>query len=119
MTVLLASYNQTKQQVSLLQQKLAEMEQQVRPVINLANEVKAQAEEKGVSLRDLALMLCPELENGSAGAAKSDRPRKQRDTKVYTNPHSGEVVETKGGNHKVLKAWKAQYGNDAVESWKK
>ncbi|RFQ08223.1 transcriptional regulator, partial [Pseudomonas sp. ATCC 13867] len=22
-----------------------------------------------------------------------------------------------GGNHKVLKAWKAQYGAEAVESW--
>ncbi|EPG5989341.1 transcriptional regulator, partial [Pseudomonas aeruginosa] len=25
--------------------------------------------------------------------------------------------ETKGGNHKVLKAWKEQYGSETVESW--
>jgi hypothetical protein len=30
---------------------------------------------------------------------------------------SDEVVETKGGNHKVLKEWKAEYGSDTVESW--
>ncbi|MDI7111006.1 transcriptional regulator, partial [Pseudomonas aeruginosa] len=23
----------------------------------------------------------------------------------------------KGGNHKVLKAWKEQYGSETVESW--
>jgi hypothetical protein len=37
--------------------------------------------------------------------------------KVYKNPHTGEVVETKGGNHKTLKEWKAEYGSDTVESW--
>jgi hypothetical protein len=26
-------------------------------------------------------------------------------------------VETKGGNHKTLKEWKAKYGSDKVESW--
>jgi hypothetical protein len=37
--------------------------------------------------------------------------------KVYKNPESGEVVETKGGNHKTLKEWKAKYGSEKVESW--
>jgi hypothetical protein len=27
------------------------------------------------------------------------------------------VIETKGGNHKELKAWKEKYGADTVESW--
>ncbi|MDG9812333.1 transcriptional regulator, partial [Pseudomonas juntendi] len=27
------------------------------------------------------------------------------------------IIETKGGNHKLLKEWKAQYGADEVESW--
>lgn len=31
--------------------------------------------------------------------------------------HSGEVVESKGGNHKTLKDWKAQYSAQEVESW--
>ncbi|MGE8457076.1 MAG: H-NS histone, partial [Pseudomonas alloputida] len=33
------------------------------------------------------------------------------------NPHNGEVIETKGGNHKTLKEWKATWGGDVVESW--
>ncbi|MCS9086840.1 transcriptional regulator, partial [Pseudomonas aeruginosa] len=32
-------------------------------------------------------------------------------------PDTGEVVETKGGNHKVLKAWKEQYGAQTVDGW--
>jgi hypothetical protein len=49
--------------------------------------------------------------------AKPKGTRKPRQIKIYKNPHSGEVVETKGGNHKVLKEWKAEYGSDEVESW--
>lgn len=36
---------------------------------------------------------------------------------IYKNPESGEVVETKGGNYRTLKEWKAEYGSDTVESW--
>ncbi|WP_164661673.1 DNA binding protein, partial [Pseudomonas viridiflava] len=36
---------------------------------------------------------------------------------VYQNPHTGELIETKGGNHRGLKAWKEQYGVDTVDSW--
>ena len=43
--------------------------------------------------------------------------RKPRQVKKYKNPHTGEIVETKGGNHKTLKEWKAQWGGDVVESW--
>ncbi len=43
--------------------------------------------------------------------------RKARNVKMYKNPHNGEVVETKGGNHKLLKQWKSEYGRDEVESW--
>lgn len=43
--------------------------------------------------------------------------RKARVVKVYKNPHSGEIVETKGGNQRTLKAWKNEYGADEVESW--
>lgn len=54
---------------------------------------------------------------GKAVAAAPERKRRRRKLKIYTNPHSGEVVKTRGGNHRVLKAWKAEYGGDEVESW--
>jgi len=37
--------------------------------------------------------------------------------KLYKNPNTGEIIETKGGNHKGLKEWKAEHGSDTVESW--
>ncbi|MGS6472833.1 histone-like nucleoid-structuring protein, MvaT/MvaU family [Pseudomonas aeruginosa] len=73
----------------------------------------------GKSLREVVAILDPESDRDSAkrGVRVGQSTRRERAVKVYQNPHTGEVVETKGGNHKVLKAWKAEYGNDTVESW--
>ncbi len=43
--------------------------------------------------------------------------RRKRKLKVYKNPNTGEVVETRGGNQKTLKAWKEEHGDETVESW--
>ncbi|GLU39176.1 MULTISPECIES: histone-like nucleoid-structuring protein, MvaT/MvaU family [unclassified Pseudomonas] len=72
----------------------------------------------GKNLKDIIGILDPAA--GVVGrkvSHKVDARRKARVVKVYKNPHTGETVETKGGNHKVLKAWKTEYGNDTVESW--
>ncbi|MNH44318.1 hypothetical protein D3C79_1064480 [compost metagenome] len=53
----------------------------------------------------------------STAATSTSAQRKPREVKRYKNPHSGEVVETKGGNHKILKQWKQEHGSDTVESW--
>ena len=49
------------------------------------------------------------------------RPRRQgtrRVLKHYKNPHTGEIVSTKGGAlNKTLKSWKLRYGPMEVESW--
>lgn len=73
----------------------------------------------GKSLRDVVAILDPASARGAAarGVGTGRAKRRLRVVKVYKNPHTGEVVETKGGNQKTLKAWKAQYGSDAVESW--
>lgn len=50
---------------------------------------------------------------------KSDKnTREPRQLMTYKNPHTGEVVQTKGGNHKTLKQWRQQYGKEAVNDWK-
>ena len=73
--------------------------------------------EYGVSLRDIISLLDPQAHRRSATAAPAFGSRRQRQIKVYKNPETGEVVETKGGNHKVLKVWKKQYGAATVEGW--
>jgi hypothetical protein len=74
--------------------------------------------EYGFSLRNIVAILDPQSSSRRAPAvAETKGTRKARTIKVYKNPHSGEVVETKGGNHKTLKEWKAKYGSETVESW--
>lgn len=71
------------------------------------------------SLRDVIALLDPEYAREAVrrGPNAGQPKRRARVVKVYKNPHTGEVVETKGGNHRVLKAWKGEYGTDVVESW--
>lgn len=54
----------------------------------------------------------------SATDATGKGNRKPRKMMRFTNPHTGEVVETRGGNQATLKAWRQQYGKDEVERWK-
>lgn len=71
----------------------------------------------GYSLKDVINLLDPHVGRRSSASEPKSGARKARQVKVYKNPHTGEVVETKGGNHKGLKAWKAKHGADTVESW--
>lgn len=74
--------------------------------------------EYGVSLKGIIALLDPQVRTNVTASVSAPRSqRRQRQVKVYKNPESGEVVETKGGNHKVLKAWKEQYGSNKVEGW--
>lgn len=74
--------------------------------------------EFGYSLRNIVAILDPQSSNHRAPVAAAPKgTRKARVVKVYKNPHTGEVVETKGGNHKTLKVWKAEHGSSNVESW--
>lgn len=76
--------------------------------------------EYGYSLKNIISLLDPHASRAprAAPAAASSRgQRKPRAVKVYKNPHTGEVVETKGGNHKTLKEWKSEFGAATVESW--
>lgn len=71
----------------------------------------------GYSLRNVIAILDPQTSNRASEPEVPKSARKPRSVKIYKNPRSGEVVETKGGNHKTLKAWKAEHGSDEVESW--
>ena len=72
----------------------------------------------GYSLRDIIKLLDPQAGRRAAAPAVAEKaPRRARQVKQYKNPHNGEIIETKGGNHKLLKEWKAEYGADEVEGW--
>ena len=70
------------------------------------------------NLRDIILILDPQAGRGSSKADDSKGSRKARVVKIYVHPDTNERVETKGGNQKVLKAWKEEFGSEIVESWR-
>jgi hypothetical protein len=86
--------------------------------IEFESKLRALLGEYSYSLKDVINLLDPQAGHSRAPAVESKvGSRKPRQVKVYKNPDTGEVVETKGGNHKTLKDWKAQHGASIVESW--
>ncbi|MCD1608607.1 histone-like nucleoid-structuring protein, MvaT/MvaU family [Stutzerimonas kunmingensis] len=113
----LAEFRKLEEQLAL---QLAELEAMksdgsLQREMEFEDKLRALMAEYDVNLPNLINILDPQAKAPRA-AASTDK-RRERKIKLYKNPHTGEVVETKGGNHKVLKAWKAEFGNDEVESW--
>jgi len=69
----------------------------------------------GKNVRDVISILSPDA-GGPAHQEKTKR--KARVLKVYVHPDTDEIIETKGGNHKLLKSWKQKFGEEKVESWR-
>lgn len=75
--------------------------------------------EYGFTLRDVINVLGAQaLKRKPAPVVAEKASRKAREMKTYKHLQRGEVVQTKGGNHTVLKSWKAAHGAATVESWR-
>ncbi len=96
--------------------KRDELAPTVKAQLEFLEGVEAQAAALGLTNTDVALFLYPSLKPGEK-QVKTRKPHKPRALKVYVNPNTGASIETKGGNHKVLKEWKAEHGSDVVEGW--
>ena len=118
---LVHEYKSCEDQVKALQARMAKIQEDP----NFAKERKFEQSlrdlmaENGKSLRDIIAILDPDAALTRAKPQQSDtrQQRKPRQVKVYKNPHNDEIIETKGGNHRGLKAWKEEYGSDVVEGW--
>jgi hypothetical protein len=117
----LAEFRKLEQQLAA---QLAELETLkndtgLKKEIEFETKLRTLLGEYGYSLREIVGILDPQDGKNRKGApaATEKATRKARSVKVYKSPLTGEVVETKGGNHKLLKAWKAQFGSAEVESW--
>ena len=117
MSSLLTTYAQQEQQMKELAEKLKKMEEDPRlqAEIEFKNQLEALMKEYEKSAADVLSLLNPEP--ASSTAAASTGTRRKRKLKIYKNPNTGEVVETRGGNQKTLKAWKEEHGDETVESW--
>jgi len=87
--------------------------------IEFETKLRKLLEQYGFSLNHIINLLEPKTTARRQSASPVAKTRKPRGLKVYKNPKTGEVIETKGGNHKALKEWKAEHGADVVEGWLK
>lgn len=117
--VLLNSVNSSSNSLPSLQNlKHSKAASEMQAEIQFETKLRDLLADYGYSLRDIINILDPQANRRSAAPAVAEKaPRRARQIKQYKNPHNGEIIETKGGNHKLLKEWKAQYGTDEVESW--
>nr|NLU58559.1 DNA binding protein [Pseudomonas sp. BIGb0427] len=117
----LAEFRRLEQQLAL---QLAELEAMKvmtpsRQKWSSKKKLRALLGEYSYSLRDVINILDPQAHKRQQAPAVAEKAtRKPREVKTYKNPHNGELIQTKGGNHAVLKAWKAEHGAEAVESWR-
>lgn len=112
---MLAEYREIERQLQELRQRHESLQnsEELKRDLQFADELSTLVKEYGKTTAQVVQIIAPELL-----ADKPSAPaRRQRATKVYTNPHTGQVIETKGGNHKGLRAWKDEHGADVVESW--
>lgn len=112
---LINEYRSTEAAIQDLQDRLEKMKSDTRlqKEIEFEQKLRALMGEYGNSLRDIQLILDP----AGAKPGVDRKERKERTSKVYKNPNTNEEIRTKGGNHKTLKAWKAEFGAEVVEGW--
>ncbi len=113
-TTKLTEYQSLNAQLKKLAEKQSALEAEVKPQLDVRDKCVALAAEINMPLSLLVSMLA-DLTKGEKKPRKAHKPR---DMKVYVNPQTGDRIETKGGNHKQLKEWKAQHGAEVVEGWR-
>jgi hypothetical protein len=112
----ITSYIQKEQLIKKLEGDLVALKEkpEIQKDLEFKEKLEALMKDYGVSQAFVLKVVTPEAYSEENKPKKARKPRK---LKVFTNPHTGEVIETRGGNHRVIKAWKKEFGSEEVESW--
>lgn len=113
---LVQKYAAKEQQLKALQEELDQLkgDERLKKELEFKDKLEALMKEFDKSAKDVLDLLVPNRQAQPSAPASGRRKRK---LKIYKNPNTGEVIETRGGNHKGLKAWKDEFGAETVESW--
>ncbi|EWG97857.1 histone-like nucleoid-structuring protein, MvaT/MvaU family [Halomonas sp. BC04] len=117
---LLSEFMQKEQQLKQLQAEMDRLQNddRLKAELEFKDKLEALMREFNKSSADVISLLDPQGNKPAAAkASAAGGGRRKRKLKIYKNPNTGEVVETRGGNQKTLKAWKDEHGSDTVESW--
>lgn len=117
----LAEYRQLEKHLAEQLQALETMKSDgaLKQEIEFETKLRELLNQYGFSLKHIINLLDPQNTSRRGAPVQTTSTRKPRELKTYKNPHTGEVVQTKGGNHKVLKEWNTKHGVTEVESWLK
>lgn len=115
----LAEYRQLEKHLAEQLQALEALkgDSGLKKEIEFETKLRGLLDEYGFSLKNIINFLDPQSSKRGTALAATPGTRKPRELKTYKNPNTGEVIETKGGNHKTLKEWKAEYSSEVVEKW--
>lgn len=113
-------YYQKKQLMEKLAAELEQLEkdQALKNELEFERKVRSLMDEYNKAPKDVLQILAaidPSVSGAKVEAAAGGRAK--RPMKTYRNPHTGEVVKTRGGNHKTLNEWRQKYGKEAVQGW--
>ena len=106
-----------------LREQLARLEslkhdQELKREMEFEDKLKALLQEYGYRLQNIVDILDPQpLHIPELDVLEQDSDRRVRRLQVWKNPITGEVLETRSGNNKTLKAWKEEYGEQFVSTW--
>ena len=115
---ILANYREKEEMLRKLTEEMSKMEEnpELKKELSFKEEVQELLNKHQRSVNDLVVIFG--LNQTAATVKSSGRGnRRTRKLKVYVNPNTQETIETRGGNQKQLKEWKAEHGSDVVESW--
>ena len=119
----LSNYIEKEQMLKQLQKELEALQnnKELQKELEFKEKLTVLMTEYGKVSRDVCALLDHSyVESGSNGKGKKksdDDGRRKRTLKVYKNPHTQEIVETRGGNNKKIQEWKSEFGNEEVVSW--
>lgn len=118
---LIANYHQLQKDLERLQSEHNRLSSDpaLKREMEFDTKLRSLMGEYSKSLPDIMSILEPGSSQ-SPKMGKSGAPikhRRKRLAKTYRNPLTGEIVESKGGNNKLLGQWKAQFGSEEVEGW--
>jgi cell division septum initiation protein DivIVA len=114
---LIAERRQLEEQRDALERRINKLKSSTEAILEMSEEIRVMAKERNVPLLEIAYALVPDLAKDTGSHAEVSTSKRTRPLKRYNNPHNGETIETKGGNHTKLKEWKSKWGAAEVETW--
>lgn len=118
---LIANYQQLQKDLEKLQSEHARLssDPELKREMEFDAKLRTLMGEYSKSLPDVISILEPAPINFSKKGGRNPevKVRRPRQVKVYHNPLTGERVESKGGNNKLLGQWKAEFGAEEVDRW--